>query len=202
MINETNEGIGEIMTVFVWAESGIVAPDESDESELLIVPEEVLDRWLPMAEAMGCGTWGEVKALGSDVYQEVLGMSGYGEFADFIANFAITGQAPGIAPGPEAIAEWAAKQDEEFPTDDQDFEAYNDISMVADGDWPPDIHLLIGETLPEAVLNEFALWTYTTFNGDFARIPLKHKEAVLTKLVQMGHTHREDKRVFRLIVDI
>jgi len=190
------------MTVFVWAESGIVAPDESDESELLVVPEEVLDRWLPMADVLGCSTWGDVKELGSDVYLEVLGMSGYGEFADFIANFAVTGQAPGIAPGPEAIAEWTAKQDEEFPTDDQYFEAYNDIPMVADGDWPPDIHLLIGETLPEAVLNEFALWTYTTFNGDFARIPLKHKEAVLTKLVQMGHTHREDKRVFRLIVDI
>ena len=187
------------MTVFVWTESGIVEPDEIDESELLIVPEEVLDRWLPMAEAMGCSTWGEVKALGSDVYQEVLGMSGYGEFADFIANFAITGQAPGIEPGPEAIAEWAAKQGEEFPTDDQYFEAYNDISMVADGDWPPDIHLLIGETLPKEVLDEFALWTYTTFNGDFARIPLKHKEAVLAKLGQMGHDQREDKRVFHLI---
>ena len=189
------------MTVFVWAESGIVEPDESDESELLIVPEAVLDRWLPMAHVLGCSTWGDVKKLGSDVYLEVLGMSGYGEFADFIANFAVTGQAPGIAPGPKAIAEWAAKQDEEFPADDQYFEAYNDIPMVADGDWPPDIHLLIGETLPEDVVNEFALWTYTTFNGDFARIPLKHKKAVLAKLDQMGHTCREDSRVFGLVVE-
>ena len=187
------------MTVFVWAESGKVQPGETDESELLIVPEELLEEWLPMVDVLGFSTWGEIKELGPEVYQEVLSMSGYGEFADFIANFAITGQAPGIAPGPEAIAEWAAKQDEEIPTDDQDFEAYNDLSMVADGDWPPDIHLLIGETLPEEVLTEFALWTYTTFNGDFARIPLKHKEAVLAKLDQMGHTHREDKRVFRLI---
>lgn len=190
------------MATYVWAEGGYIDHDGTDHSELLIVLERTLDSWLPMMDVLDCNTWGEVKALGPKVYNEVLSISGYGEFADYIANFATTGQAPGIYPGPEAIAEWAAKQDEEAPTDDQYFEAYNNIPMVADGDWPPDIHLMIGENLPAAVLDEFAEWTYTTFNGDFARIPLKDKEAVLTKLGQMGHTHREDKRVFKLIVDI
>ena len=187
------------MTAYVWAESGSVEPDGTDESELLIVPEDVMETWLPMGEVLRCSTWGQVKSLGPEVYQEVLNIAGYGEFADYIANFAITGQAPGIVPGPEVLAEWAAKQDAEFPVDDEQFDAFNDIPMVADGDWPPDIHLMIGENLPAPVLDKFAEWTYTTFNGDFANIPLRHKAALLSRLEQLGHTHREDHRVFRLI---
>jgi hypothetical protein len=189
------------MTVYLWAESGVVEPGGTDESELLIVPEEILEKWLPMGEVLNCSTWGQVKALGHDIYQAVLSISGYGEFADFIANFAITGQAPGMVPGPEAIAEWMAKRDEEFPSDDQSFEAYNDIPMVADGDWLPHINLLMADNLPAEILNEFAEWTYTSFNGHFASIPLKHKDAILVKLEQLGHTHREDSRVFGLVVD-
>ena len=190
------------MTVYLWAEGGEIHSDGTDESELLIIPERVLEAWLPLVDVLACGTWGEVKALGPAVYQEVLGIAGYGEFADFIANFAVTGQTPGLAPGPDAIADWMSKQEAEVPSDEQGFDAYNDIPMVADGDWPPHIRLLMADNLPAEVLGEFAQWTYTSFNGDFARIPLDHKEEVFAKLKQSGHAYREDPRVLRLIVDL
>lgn len=189
------------MATYVWAEGGYIDHDGSDHSELLIVLESTLDSWLPMMDVLDCNTWGEVKALGPKVYNEVLSISGYGEFADYIANFATTGQAPGIYPVPEAIAEWAAKQDEEAPTDDQYFEAYNNIPMVADGDWPPHIGLLMAENLPAEILDEFANWTYTSFNGDFASIPLHKKDEVLAMLERMGHAHRTDNRVSRLVYE-
>lgn len=188
------------MTTYVWTEvSGFGIGDEGDgDGELLIVPEQVLTEWLPMTEVLGCRTWGEVRALGPAVYRESLGIAGFGEFAEYVANFDITGQAPGLAPGPEARTRFLNQQEAGLPPDDQSFDAVNDIPMVADGDWPPSVHLLMGEHLPAEVLEEFAAWTYTTFNGDFAHIALDRKAAVLLRLEELGHGQRPDDRVHDL----
>lgn len=187
------------MTTYVWTEISESNLDGTEDSELLIIPEEVLHTWLPMMAVLECRAWGEIKALGPTVYQEVLGIAGYGEFADYIANFAVTGQAPGLLPGPEAIERFAAQQEADVPADDDDFEPYDAIPMVADGDWPPSIHLLMADHLPEEVLQKYATWTHTVFNGDFAHIALEHKDATLEMLSALGHAHREDGRVYDLV---
>ena len=186
------------MTEYVWADTGLIHLDGTEESELLIVPDEVMEFWLPRVDVVGCTTWGQVNALGPAVYQEVLRMAGFGEFADFIANFATSEQLPGAKPGSEALAEWISRHDSGFPIDGQSFDALFDIPIVAEGEWPPRVHSLIAETVPDAVLNEFADWSLSSGNRDLARIPLEHKDAVLHKLEQLGHTHRFDSRVRKL----
>ena len=52
------------MTAYVWAESGSVEPDGTDESELLIVPEDVMETWLPLREVLRCSTRGQVTFAG------------------------------------------------------------------------------------------------------------------------------------------
>ena len=187
------------MTTYLWAEMVSTDMDGTDDSELLLIPEEVLNEWLPMVAVLKCSTWGEVRALGPAVHQEVLGIAGYGEFADYIANFAVTGEAPGITPGPDAFERFAAQQDAEIPADDQEFDAFSDIPMAADGDWPPSVHLLMAEHLPAEVLQAFATWTRTTFNGDYAHIPLARRGEVLSVLEEMGQFHRHDDRVMDLV---
>lgn len=187
------------MTTYVWTEISESNLDGTEDSELLIIPEELLLEWLPMMAVLECRTWGEIKALGPAVYQEVLGIAGYGEFADYIANFAVTGQATGLLPGPEAVERFAAQQEDGVPADDGDFEAYNAIPMVSDGDWPPNIHLLMADNLPAEVLQKYATWTHTVFNGDFAHIAIEHKDAILEMLSALGHAHRQDNRVHDLV---
>jgi len=186
------------MTEYVWADTGLIHLDGTEELELLIVSEEVMEFWVPRVDVVSCTTWGQVKALGSDVYQEVLRLAGYGEFADFIAGLAIAGQVPRVDPGPEQIVEWMSKHDSGFPADGQGFEALYDIPLVAEGEWPRGVHRLIAETVPAAILSEFADWTRSSTNGDFARIPFEHKDAVLDKLGKSGHSYRYDSRVREL----
>ena len=186
------------MTEYVWADTGLIDLDGTEESELLILPEQVMETWLPRVDVLSCSTWGQVKALGPAVYEEVLRLAGFSGFAEFIANLTTAGQAPEIDPGPEAIAEWISKHDSGFPADGQSFDALNDLPLVAEGEWPPSVHRLIAETVPNSVLSEFADWTRSSRNGDFARIPLEHKDAVLRELERLGHAHRFDSRVREL----
>lgn len=189
------------MTMFLWAETAGPGIDGAEGPELLIIPEAVLEEWLPRLGVLSCHTWGEVRALGPAVYREVLGIAGFGELAEYVANFDVTGQAPYLTPGPEARAQFLHQQEAGLPADDQPFDAVNDIPMVADGDWPPSVHLLMGEHLPSEVLEEFATWTYTTFNGDFAHIALENKAAVLLRLEELDHSQRPDDRLCDLTLD-
>lgn len=187
------------MTTYVWTDLASAGPHGVDDSELLVIPESVLDEWLPMIGVLKCSSWGEVKALGPAVYEEVLGIAGHEEFSDYIANVAITGEAPGLMPGPDTLEQFAALQEAGIPQDDDSFDAFSDIPMAADGDWPPSVHLMMAEQLPDEVLHEFASWVRTTFNGAFAHIPLIHRDEVLAKLQALGHTPRRDDRVLDLV---
>jgi hypothetical protein len=189
------------MTHFEWSESIWIDGNGSDESELIVLPSEVVEEWHSLVAVLDCGTWAEVKALGPDVYREVLDLAGHGDYADFIRGFDVAGEAPAMSPPPEALAEYLRLSDEGIPADDEPFEAFNDIPAVADGDWPPNVHLLMANLLPSEVLAHYATIRQTVLNGDFAHIALTDKGAVLQLLEQLGHTHSMDDRVLDLMGD-
>lgn len=186
------------MAHFEWSESVWIDGDGNDESQLIILPSEVVAEWLPLVSVLKCETWADVKALGPDVYCEVLGLAGHGDYADFVRGFDATGEAPAWSPPPEALAEYLRLSDGGIPEDDESFEAFNDIPAVADGDWPPSVHLLMADRLPSEVLERFAKIRQTVFNGDFAHIALTHRSAVLELLEQLGHTHGMNDRILDL----
>lgn len=190
---------GERMAHFEWSESIWIDGEGNDESQLIILPSEVVSEWLPIVSVLGCETWADVKALGPDIYYEVLGLAGHGEYADFIRGFDVAGEAPALAPSPEALAEYLRLSDEGVPSDDEPFEAFNDIPAVADGDWPPNVHLLMAERLPSEVLERFATIRQTVFNGDFAHIPLADSPGVFGCLEELGHTHAQDDRILKMM---
>jgi len=190
------------VTHFEWTELVVDEDEKHDESELFILPSDVIDHWLPRMAVLECTSWGQVKALGPEIYEEVLGIAGYGDYADYIRGFDVAGVAPLLTPPPEALAEYLRLSGEEPPADDDPFSAFDAMPMVADGDWPQSFHVLMAEELPPEIIERFATIQQTVFNGDFAHIELVHKDAVFEVLEQMGHTHEFNGRLLGLFRDL
>lgn len=159
----------------------------NDSVPLLFVPPEAVARhWLERQQVLGCSTWGEVRALGREIYEEVLGLAGYGSFHEYIGHFRIEGAAPGLSPSVVDEAEQALLRAAGPPGDDVSFEAYNDLGACADGDWPPSIYYLLAKHVPEELLARYGQRWVTVINGIYASIGAEHSDAVLGALRARG----------------
>ena len=175
------------MTRFLWT----IAPADDlgiDEygDVLFVMTAELAEHWRVRTQVLSCDTWGEVRALGDDVYLEVLGLAGYGDYDDFVAHFAITGEAPGITPSPVDEAEHATISAGDLPDDGDAFSVY-DLGACIDGDWPPSPCSLVFDSVPFELIKRFGTLWVTTFNGDYGLLKVEHRSAVFAELEALGH---------------
>ena len=165
---------------WVWDES----IDWDDKTVLLVLPRTIYEYWVRRLDVLDCGTWGDVRDIGDDVYSEVLGLAGYGTFEEFSEHLEITGEAPLVGSREVALDAWQ-KADHRLPGHDDEFAA-NDIPAVADGDWPADVRYLMNEYLPEEILRKQGTTYMTVMNGVYAELNLADREAILQSLTSLG----------------
>jgi len=170
---------------------------ESDE-QLIVVDKQTAEELRLVVQALDCATWGEVRALGTEVYRDMLGMAGYGEYEDYVRHFQIQGTVP-LAPPPQARAEHAELAELGPPADDDPFEP-QDFPAYQDGDWPPMVASLVASSVPGHILDEFGQAWDTIFNGEMAVIPASNKDAVLAALIEDGHSLQEADWLHELLV--
>lgn len=183
-------------TEMVWS---VVAPALGGDPQLVVLPRDVVEHWMARLEALDCTTWGELRSTASEeVLDEMLGLCGYGTFAEFTANLDIIGAAP--LPGAEAVAAEAFAHVGEPPADDAPFSPES-IPAYCDGDWPPSVGYLIATELPVDLLDRYAEQEMTVFNGARAEIPATKADAVLSELAERGVELAEDDAL-ELLVDL
>lgn len=164
-----------------------------------MINEELSRHWLPRRRVLECTTWAEVRALGEEIYTEVLGRAGYDDFDTYMAHFEITGTAPSLAPSPVDEAEHALKNTAGAPADDAKFYAYDDLPACADGDWPPSAYRLVADSLPADLLARFGTTWETNFNGVFAVLEAERREELIAELTSRGFHVEESAQIADLI---
>ena len=174
------------MATYLWVVADAIGRGKEGKRSphLFILPADEAEHWRARTAVLSCKTWGEVRALGPGIYEEVLGLAGYGDYDDYIAHFAIGGTAPEISPTMEGEATHALRSAEGPPADETPFHARDDLPACGDGDWPPSIYYLMYECHDVTVLKEYADVWETSFNGTYAAIPAQHKEAVFAHLAE------------------
>ena len=179
------------MTALCWFEGYADAPVSFEGPLLYVVTVADMEYWSPRLPVLRCATWGEVKALGMEMYCEVLDLAGHGSQDVLLAHFqdrdADLGQA-----SPDML--------EDLPGDDEAFNAYDDIGMCGEGDWPPSVYSLVTDVVPFAILEQYGEWWFTTINGMYGILDASRKDAALRALIEEGHTLVEDPRISRLIL--
>jgi hypothetical protein len=125
----------------------------------------------------------------AEVYLEILGQAGFGDFDDFAKHLAVGTPVPGSMG--EALRAYASKQDQELPNDEDPFDLYS-LPSVGDGDFPPSPQLLMHDLLPNdvVVLGEIR---ETTFNGTFVEFSPDRADEILGLLKRMGYTCVNDQ---------
>ena len=183
------------MTKLSWWESAADAPVELPGPFLLILTKEAVDHWVPRVKVLECANWGEVKQLGAEVYSEVLGLAGYGDYDELVAHFKIQGVAPNLSPSPVVEAEHVLQALDDLPEDGDPFSAYKDPGACADGDWPPSIYYLVAESVPSELLDIFGERWFTTFNGVYAILDSTKRDDIFNALTADGFVLNEDSRI-------
>lgn len=187
------------MTKLKWWESYADAPVEFSGQCLFVLSEEDVDRCVPRMKVLECQTWGDVRALGTDIHAEVLGLAGYGEYDELVAHFSIQGVAPNLTPSPILEAEHVLQGLEDLPDDADPFDAYDDLGACADGDWPPSVFYLVANAVPSDILDAFGERWFTTFNGTYGILDAGQREAIFQAFAAAGDELSEDSRIGDLI---
>jgi hypothetical protein len=100
-------------------------------------------------------------------------------------------------PGASAMAlrDFAAKQGEPIPDDDEPFDPERDVGGYGDGDFPPAPQLLMLECLPRDVVERFGDVYDTVFNGRFVDFPATERDAVIDALEDHGYRCTDDQEL-------
>ncbi len=162
----------------------------AQEPELVVLPRESVEELAHILTLFDeCATWGELRAKASpERYTEILGMAGYGEFAEYAAHLLIGREIPG------ALADAATEfdPDQRPPGDQEPFQPSNQIAAVADGDYPPDPRYLMNLEVPGDIIEAHGERFETVFNGVYARFPAAAADSVVGELERRGHSCTED----------
>ncbi len=181
-VNQSTSSSSKEPIDFLWVIADGRGLAEERRPLLFVLPEDVATYWRPRRKVLECSTWGEVRALDTEVHAELLGMAGHGSFDEFTANFDIVGEAPGLKPSPVDEAEQLLISLEDLPDDEESFAPYDDVSAIADHDWPPAVYRLLATSVPEEIIRAFGVRWMTTINGDFASFEADMKDSVLKAL--------------------
>jgi hypothetical protein len=159
------------------------------EPELVILPRDVAERQAVLVRALAqAETWGELAAaVPPEMYEEILGIAGYGTFEAFTERFFIGRPLPGV------MEEAAATYTGEGPPDPDEPFALDEIGAFGDGDFPPDVRYLMAAHLPFDIVGDFGRRYETVFNGTFAEFPASAAEAVVAALTAQGHACFENR---------
>lgn len=172
------------METLLWQVTPTFGAGIEEDEQLVVISKDQALRLRPQVKALSCRTWGEVKALGPAVYQEMLGMAGYGEYEDYIRHFDIQGLIP-LAPDDRTVAEHAVRSATGLPDDDEPFDGES-LPAFEDGDWPPMVAALVAGSVPGDILSEYGYIWDTVFNGEMAAIPASQQDSVRQALLQQG----------------
>ena len=167
---------------YVW---GVVDHVLAEEPELVVLPRESAEELAGIIRLFEeCTTWGELRAKSDPkLYTEILGMAGYGEFADAAAHLLIGREVPGALAA--AVANF--DPDRQPPGDDDPFQWFDQIGAAADGDYPPDPRFLMNLQVPGDLIDAHGERFNTVFNGVYARFPASAANAVIGELERRGH---------------
>ena len=153
---------------------------------LVILPRRVAEHLGALYEALGSSTWGELRGTASaEIYAEILGQAGYGSLDEYMARFDVGRPVPGAEA--EGLRQFAAKQGEPIPADDEPFDADSDIGGYGDGDFPPAPQLSMLEVLPRDVIEKFGNVYETIFNGTFVQFPAADVDEITAALERDGY---------------
>ncbi len=174
------------MTALCWFEGYADAPVSFDGPLLYVVTTADVEYWIPRLPVLRCATWGEVKALGLPLYCEVLELVGFGSYDRLLAS--LQDRDAGLSQAtPEVL--------EDLPGDDEAFNAYDDIGMCGEGDWPPSLYGMVADAVPQHIVEQYGEWWFTTMNGMYAVLDASRKDAALRALIEEGNTVVEDPRI-------
>jgi hypothetical protein len=171
------------MVEYVW---GVVEHVSVQEPEFVILPRETAEEVAGILRLFEeCSTWGELRAKADpEMYDQILGMAGYGEFADSAAHLLVGREVPGAL----ATASANFDPDRQPPGDDEPFLPFDQIGAAADGDYPPDPRFLMNLHVPGDIVDAHGEHFETVFNGVYARFPASTAEVVISDLERRGHT--------------
>ena len=172
---------------YVW---GVLGSTWTGQPEFVMLTRESAER---VSEILGlfmeCNTWGDLRREAPpDVYAEILGLAGYGDFAEYAAHLLIGNPVPGALE--DAVASF--DPDARPPDDDDVFDASSQIGAFGDGDYPPDPRYLMNLEIPADLIEEHGETYETIFNGVYARFPAEAAEAIVPAMEARGHTCTRD----------
>lgn len=165
---------------------------------LIALPTAVVDDMVLRARVLECTTWGQVRALGDLIYNEVVDRSGYRPGGDMTWHFAIEGTAPGLWPSVADEAEAALRSEAEPPDDTEPFDVEAELH-TGDGDWPPSAFFLMNGYLPAELIDRCGHREKTVLNGAFAWLNPERRAEVGDALSQDGSAIGDDPRLSDLL---
>ena len=168
---------------YVW---GVVDHVMAEEPEFVVLPRESAEEVAGILRLFEeCSTWGELRTKADPkLYDQVLGMAGYGEFADSAAHLLVGREVPRAL----ATAKANYEPTQQPPGDDEPFRPFDQIGAAADGDFPPDPRYLMNLHVPSDIVDAHGERFETVFNGVYARFPESAAETVISDLERRGHT--------------
>jgi hypothetical protein len=74
-----------------------------------------------------------------------------------------------------------------------------EVASVADGDWPPMVTARALELLPKDILAKFGSIDTTSFNGEYADIPVVEEPKILHALQERGYHVKRDENLINVL---
>lgn len=128
----------------VWVGRSPSAGDEPP--RLIALPTPAVDKQVLRAQVLKCTTWGEVRALGEPIFDEVV------EYAE------------------EASEHESSSFDGDEPFEPQE------VLPVEDGDWPGSLYALMDDNLPPRVIAQWGASERTGISGMFSWLDASHRD--------------------------
>lgn len=173
-------------------------PWESEGEQLLIMPRSEAEKLAKLWKLMASTTWGELrKEAGEELYEEFLEMAGYGSFDGYAQHLMVGQPVPGALES--ALRAYTAGDDE--PPADSDPFAPQSLAGYGDGDFPPDLHYVMHESLPPEIMRAYGEIYETVFNGTYVRFKPDVAPAVVQAIKESGHEVIEEQDLLAFTVD-
>jgi len=132
-------------------------------------------------EVLKCSTWAEVQALGPDLYVAVLGLASDEDLLDFGPEFSSTGEMTSDPANLLAEAEQILAGRPDLPNASEPLQV-EELWGYEDGDWPPSVHVLMRQYLPEGIQESYSIRVNTYLQGDLVFVPAQYADDVRAEL--------------------
>jgi hypothetical protein len=166
---------------------------------MFLLPEAPARYWLRHQSVLDCTTWGDVRAIGPDVYVSVLGLAGDEELEEFGPVFSSEGELTSDPADLLDKAEALINTRSSLPDDSESLDLES-LWGFDDGDWPPSVHVLMRSYVPNFIQMYYSIRFETVLQGTFVFIPAQYSQEVCDELTEAGHDVVQDEEMGKFAV--